>query len=386
MSLSDLFRFNKNDRLVAIWLFAIVACIIGFVALGNSKDNDEELDSATVQGKAPRSGYYDNEEGNHHYYKDKGGNGYRSNGQTTDYSPRRGGRGGAREDLHPFDLNIISPDEMQELGFTETQIRSVLKYRSMGGIYRYKEQLSKIAGMTKGDYDRLVPYFYVSDDFRPASDFVHVPQNKHRSNYHRNGSYHYNGSGGGNGSYRYNGGGNGNGSYRYNGGGNGGSYHYNGGGDSVSVGGGVGLGNSPTPPRYVSNKLRAGETIPLNASDTTALKRVPGIGSTFAKMIVKHREKLGGFYAIEQLDDLQAIPAEVQEYFSLDRVPLRKLKINSLPINRLVSHPYITFYQAQAIKEYIRKNGPLKSLSQLQLNKNFSQEDINRLEPYLDYE
>ena len=92
MQLSDLFHLNKNDRLVALWLFAIVACIIGFAAFGDKKDNDEELDSATEQGKAPRSDYYSNEEYNHHYYKD--GN-YKDGGNNSGFSPPpRGGVGG----------------------------------------------------------------------------------------------------------------------------------------------------------------------------------------------------------------------------------------------------------------------------------------------------
>lgn len=374
MQLSDLFRFNKNDRFVAFWLLAIVACIIGFVAFGEKKDNDEELDSATEQGKAPRSALYNNEEYNHHYYKDKGGSGYRSNGCSADFSPPRGGAGGG---LHPFDLNIASPDEMQELGFTETQIRSVLKYRSMGGIYRYKEQLSKIAGMTKGDYDRLAPYFYVSDDFRPASDFVHVPQNKHRSYNHRNGSYH-----------NYGGGNHGNNGYTPTG-----SQQTSANASGNTSNGSVSADNGNKPnsttdsrPRYESNKLKHGEKVPINASDTTALKRIPGVGSYYAAQIVKYREKLGGFVSVQQLDDLQNIPADIQDYLSLDPVPVRKIKVNSLPINKMITHPYISYYQAQAIKDYIRKNGRLKSLYELRLNKNFPEEDISRLEPYVDYE
>ena len=43
-------------------------------------------------------------------------------------------------------------------------------------------------------------------------------------------------------------------------------------------------------------KLKPGATIDLNTADTTLLKRVPGIGSSFARRIVKYRELLGGYY------------------------------------------------------------------------------------------
>lgn len=341
MQFSDFFRFSKNDRIVCSWLMAIVACCVGLWALGNN-DKDEELDSADRQGQVPRSAY----------------NG--SNGQNQSQSRSRG------SSLHPFDLNSASPDELLELGFTEREIQSVMNYRSKGGIYRTVEQMSKITGMTKGEYDRLAPYFYVSDEFRPASDFVTVPQRRrsYSSGHNRNYGTGYNRP------------------HTSNTRSNATRPSYNSSGSTTPS-------TSYTPvaahPRYESNQLKPGERLPLNTSDTTALKRIPGIGAVRAKQIVDYRDKLGGFFSVQQLDDLQNIPVDVQAYLSFDPVPLRKLKINTLPINRLVMHPYINFYQAKAIKDYIQKNGPLKSLSLLSLNKNFTEEDIRRLEPYVEY-
>lgn len=344
MKLSEIFYFNKNDRMVVVWLIAIIACVIGIFAFGDSDDN-EELDSAVVQGQVPRSGY----------------NGVGNRGNGNDNDVKDGGHGiGIDPDagLHSFDLNTASPDELLELGFTEREIRSVMNYRAKGGIYRTVEQMSKISGMTKGEYDRLAPYFYVSDEFRPASDFVTVPQKgrSYSSGYNRPRTANTRS--------------------------NVSHPSYNSSGSTAPS-----ASSSPVAshPRYESNQLKPGERIPLNASDTTALKRIPGIGGVRAKQIVDYREKLGGFISVQQLDDLQNIPADVQAYLSFDPIPLRKININTLPINRLVMHPYITFYQAKAIKDYIQKNGPLKSLSQLSLNKNFTDADIQRLEPYVEY-
>lgn len=336
MKLSELFRFNKNDRMVGFWLIAVVACVAGIFAFGSS-NNNEELASATVQGQAPRSGLYSGQ----------------SNSRAKISEPQD-----LSHSLHSFDLNTASPDELLELGFTEREVQSVMNYRAKGGIYRTVEQMSKISGMTKGEYDRLAPYFYVSDEFRPASDFVTVPQRRrsYSSGYNKK---HYS-------------------SARSN------ASHssYNTSGSSTPSG-----SSSPVSqrPQYENNKLKPGEKVPINSSDTTALKRIPGVGSYYASQIVKYREKLGGFVSVQQLDDLQNIPADVQDYLSFDPVPLRKIKVNTLPINRMIMHPYLTFYQAKAIKDFIQKNGPLKSLSQLSLNKNFTEEDIIRLEPYVEY-
>ncbi len=344
MRLSDVFYFSKNDRIVGAWIVAVVACVVGIVALANDKE-DEELASAAVQGQVPRFASYGNQ-----------------NAIEVSSPPLGGGGGGSP---HPFDLNTASPDELLTLGFTEREIRSVMNYRAKGGIYRTVEQMSKISGMTKGEYDRLAPYFYVSDEFRPASEFVTVPQ---RKRYHSGGSRGYTP----NGSYNATGNSSLNGSHPNT-------------TASSSVSAGNAGGSSPSRPQYENNKLKPGEKVPINASDTTVLKRIPGVGSYYASQIVKYREKLGGFVSVQQLDDLQNIPADVQDYLSFDPVPLRKVNVNTLSINRMIMHPYITFYQAKAIKDFIQKNGPLKSLSQLSLNKNFTDADIQRLEPYVEY-
>lgn len=355
MKLSDIFYFNKNDRLVGIWLIAIIACVVGIFALGNG-NNDEELASAAKQEQAPRSDF---KEG--YYSKPNSNSNSNSKLSTENRIPKT--------EYHYFDLNTASPDELLDLGFTEREIHSIMNYRSKGGIYRRVEQMSKISGMTKGEYDRLAPYFYVSEEFRPASDFVKMPQRKRQ---YSSGGYNGGYSSGNYGSANPSSGNNGSA-------GNGGNSSVN--GSKLSE-------NAASAPgqRYESNKIKPGETIPINASDTTALKRIPGVGSTYAKMIVKYREKLGGFFSVEQLDDLEALPADIQEYLVLDPTPLRKIKVNSLSINRLIVHPYIKYYQAQAIREHIQKNGPLKSIRELALNKNFTDKDINRLEPYMDYE
>ena len=63
-------------------------------------------------------------------------------------------------------------------------------------------------------------------------------------------------------------------------------------------------------------KLHPGQTIELNRADTTALKRIPGIGSYYARKIVQHRDKLGGFVSIAQLEELENLPMGILSNFS----------------------------------------------------------------------
>jgi DNA uptake protein ComE-like DNA-binding protein len=61
------------------------------------------------------------------------------------------------------------------------------------------------------------------------------------------------------------------------------------------------------------------------------------------------------------------------------------LNINRLTLQQLRRHPYINFYMAKAIIDYRRLRGDIKSLNELRLSKDFPDEVIHRLEPYIEY-
>lgn len=134
-----------------------------------------------------------------------------------------------------------------------------------------------------------------------------------------------------------------------------------------------------------SPKMKAGERLSLNTADTTALKRVPGIGSYYAKEVVRYRARLGGYIAVEQLKEIEDFPVEALPYFVLAGGGVQKLRVNTLSLNQLKRHPYMGFYRARAILDFRRLKGNVKSLAELRLLKEFSPADIARLEPYLDF-
>ena len=132
-------------------------------------------------------------------------------------------------------------------------------------------------------------------------------------------------------------------------------------------------------------KIRQGAYIVLNMADTTQLKMVPGIGPYFARKIVQYGERLGGYVRVDQLDEIEDFPLDAKEYLVIEHPSPIKLNINQLSLNDLKRHPYINFYQARAITDYRRLHGPLKSLDDLRLSKDFTPEAIDRLKPYVAY-
>lgn len=133
-------------------------------------------------------------------------------------------------------------------------------------------------------------------------------------------------------------------------------------------------------------KYPAGTVVELNTADTTELKKIPGIGSGIARMIVGYRRQLGGFYTINQLKEIHLATEELRSWLTVSPDAIRRLNLNRASIERLKAHPYINFYQAKVIVEYRKKKGSLKSLKQLSLYEEFSPEDLERIGPYVCFE
>lgn len=133
-------------------------------------------------------------------------------------------------------------------------------------------------------------------------------------------------------------------------------------------------------------KLKEGETIELNSSDTTLFKKIPGIGSSFAKRIVKYREILGGYYSKNQLKEVWGMDdylyAQIAPYITLEK-EYSRLHINNCSFEELSKHPYINYKQAQVIVDIRERKGDIESIDRLALLEEFSQKDLERLRHYL---
>ena len=129
-----------------------------------------------------------------------------------------------------------------------------------------------------------------------------------------------------------------------------------------------------------------GTLVDVNIADTAELKKIPGIGSGIAKAIVAYRNRLGGFYSLSQLEEIEYVTPELLKWFKLEGGAIRKLDINRWGLDKLRSHPYLNFYQAKVIIEHRRKRGEIKSLSQLSLYEEFTEKDLIRLSAYVSFD
>jgi competence protein ComEA len=162
---------------------------------------------------------------------------------------------------------------------------------------------------------------------------------------------------------------------------------------------GVQLLSSPLPTFNPEDTLRRSHSakvsdrikrLPFSEADSVVLQIVPGIGALTAGRIIKHRENLGGYIQIDQLHEVFGLKPEtipvIWEYFDFDRVAPRRIEINTVPVEELAKHPYISYQEAKVLVAYRLQHGPYLQLDDLLKVKIFKADWVNKIGPYLDFE
>ena len=127
------------------------------------------------------------------------------------------------------------------------------------------------------------------------------------------------------------------------------------------------------------------KTIDINTATEEELIELKGIGETLAKRIVKYRDKIGGFYSVEQLNEVYGIKSEVLEnikpQLKIYTSNFQKISIAISDYQSLAKHPYLNNYFAKLIINK-RSTGEIKSVTDLQnvLPDSVYQKIINYLE------
>jgi DNA uptake protein ComE-like DNA-binding protein len=133
-------------------------------------------------------------------------------------------------------------------------------------------------------------------------------------------------------------------------------------------------------------KLVGDEVLDVNHADSAQLCRVPGIGPYFSRKIVQYRKRLGGYVSTAQLLEIEDFPADAVAWLVVaDSLSVQKLSLNHLTTRKLMKHPYMGYYRASDIENHKRIYGRVQNLDALRQMPHFTDEDIKRLEPYLEF-
>jgi competence ComEA-like helix-hairpin-helix protein len=127
--------------------------------------------------------------------------------------------------------------------------------------------------------------------------------------------------------------------------------------------------------------------VDINTADTSAFIALPGIGNKLALRIVNFRDKLGGFYSIDQISETYGIPdsvfRKIKPFLKLEANLVKKFNINTATKDEMKSHPYIKWNLANAIVEYRNQHGNFLSLEDLKKISLITPEVFDKIKFYL---
>lgn len=127
--------------------------------------------------------------------------------------------------------------------------------------------------------------------------------------------------------------------------------------------------------------------IDINTADTSAFIALPGIGNKLASRIVNFRDKLGGFYSVEQIGEIYGLPdstfQKIKNYLKLETNSIKKININTATKDEMKVHPYLKWNLANAIVEYRNQHGNYTSLEDLKNITLITEEVFNKIKFYL---
>jgi competence ComEA-like helix-hairpin-helix protein len=227
----------------------------------------------------------------------------------------------SKGELFYFDPNTISDEGWKKLGLRDKTITTIQNYLNKGGHFYKPEDLQKIYGLRKDEYERLSPYIRIETATAVKStEAVVTPESQNENQ----------------------------------------------------------AGKSFTS-RY--------SVIDINEADTSAFISLPGIGSKLAARIINFREKLGGFYSVDQVAETYGLPdstfQKVKQWLKLDNISVKKININTATVDQLKAHPYIKYSIANPIVAYRTEHGPFTKVEDIKKVMVVTGEIYKKIAPYL---
>ena len=145
--IKDYFTFTKSERIGITILLIIVIIILVIPRLiddhTETSISEDELYKAEVNEFL--KGIKSNEKLNSNQGQDS----------------RRNTKSGKQFTPHLFDPNTATQKELEEMGFSEKQAASIIKYRSKGGVFNNKEDFNKLYVVDDETYRIFEPYIRI---------------------------------------------------------------------------------------------------------------------------------------------------------------------------------------------------------------------------------
>lgn len=144
------------------------------------------------------------------------------------------------------------------------------------------------------------------------------------------------------------------------------------------------ISSPKTPNNQTVKKI---EIVELNSADTTLIQTLPGIGAFWARRIVWHRDKLGGFINKSQLFEIKDFDStkfsQIEKYIDINPYLVKKININTCNLEQLRRHPYVSNNVAISIINIRNQHGKFASVEAIMKSELIDEQLLKKLYPYL---
>jgi competence protein ComEA len=135
-----------------------------------------------------------------------------------------------------------------------------------------------------------------------------------------------------------------------------------------------------------SESQNCSKKIDLNSATIEQLVSLPGVGSYSAEKIIQYRQRLGGFLTIDQLAEIKGLYPDIignMNPFIEIKCKVQPIALNSVTIERLKQHPYLSWNQANSIIKMRQHIGSFKTVEQIKQSVLIDEQTFEKLKPYL---
>ncbi len=238
--------------------------------------------------------------------------------------------------LFYFDPNNLNAAGWHKLGLSDRLTHTILNYIGKGGHFERPEDLKRLYGLHRSEYERLLPFVRIS---KSGQNIDQGRQIQFKTPFKR---------------------------------------LLNSKTDSFA---GTYYGSFLYPKKkYLFTDI--------NQADSERWSQFPGIGAKLAARIVHYRESLGGFYTIAQVGETfglqDSIFQKIKPFLQLGIFNLKQIDLNTSSKEILQSHPYVRWQIANCIIEYRLQHGGFQSVEELMQLAQVDSGKFRRLRPYLE--
>jgi competence protein ComEA len=129
------------------------------------------------------------------------------------------------------------------------------------------------------------------------------------------------------------------------------------------------------------------QPIDVNLADTNELISLPGIGSKLSNRIIAFRDKLGGFYSVDQVGETFLLPdstfQKIKPRLVINNSKVKQININTASVDEMKIHPYLRYNVANAIFQYRQQHGNFNSIEEIKKIMLITEDVFGKIAPYL---